>query len=373
MLSVLTINAGSSSLKAAAFDLEASAETEIWHSNLDCTEHLQATQSLLAELATAHPTWHPHAIGHRVVHGGTRFNAPIEITADVLQTIADLTPLAPLHQPANIAGIQASQYLFPTLPQVACFDTAFHRGRDFVHEAYALPRHYYDQGIRRYGFHGLSYQFICDHLQNQFPEMFQGKIIICHLGNGASMAAVHAGRCVETTMGFTPTDGLVMGTRSGQIDPGVLLHFINHEKLSAPQILQLLTKKSGLMGVSNNFSSDMRALLDCEKTECREAIDMFVYRCQYFIGALTAALQGLDGLVFTAGIGEHAHTIREKIVSGLHWLGAELDPIANAQPQQKIFDPKISTPHSRSPILVLPTDEERTIARAVYRLLAPAL
>lgn len=368
MLSVLTINAGSSSLKAAAFNLNAEAETEIWQGNLDGTNHLQATQALLTELATAHPNWQPHAIGHRVVHGGTRFHAPTEITADVLQAIADLTPLAPLHQPANIAGIEATQRLFPTLPQFACFDTAFHRGRDFVHEAYALPRHYFDQGIRRYGFHGLSYQFICDQLQSQFPDLFHGRVIICHLGNGASMAAVHAGRCIETTMGFTPTDGLVMGTRSGQIDPGVLLHLIDHEQLSSSQLLQLLTKKAGLMGVSNNFSSDMRDLLDCHKTECQQAIDMFVYRCQYFIGALTAALQGIDGLVFTAGIGEHAHTIREKIVSGLHWLGAALDPVANSQRQQKI-----TAPHSRIPILVLPTDEERTIARSVYRLLTPTL
>jgi acetate kinase len=363
MLRVLTINAGSSSLKAAAFNLDQNEENRIWHGNLDCTDHLHASQWLLAELTSAHPDWSPDAIGHRVVHGGTHFTAPTEINAHVLQAIADLTPLAPLHQPANLAGIHAAQHLFPALPQYACFDTAFHRGRDFVHEAYALPRTYYEQGIRRYGFHGLSYQFICDEIRRQYPELYMGKLIICHLGNGASMAAVHAGRCVETTMGFTPTDGLVMGTRSGQIDPGVLLHLIDHDKLSSQELLKLLTKKSGLMGVSDNFSSDMRKLLDGNTQESREAIEMFVYRCQYFIGALVAAMQGIDGLVFTGGIGEHAHTVRDKIAVGLHWLGIEIDPIANLDHRQQI-----STPNSRSTVLVLPTDEERTIARAVHEL-----
>lgn len=363
MLSVLTINAGSSSLKAAAFNISHSEEHKIWQSHLDCSDHLQATEILLKELAHAHPTWQPNAIGHRVVHGGTDFTSPSRITAEVLQTIADLTPLAPLHQPANLAGIEAAQHLFPNLPQIACFDTAFHRGRDFVHEAYALPRALYEQGIRRYGFHGLSYQFICDELKKQRPLLFQGKLLICHLGNGASMAAVHGGRCVETTMGFTPTDGLVMGTRSGQIDPGVLLYLIDHQHLSSPELLKLITKKSGLLGVSSDYSSDMRKLLDSDTQECREAIEMFVYRCQFFVGALVAAMQGIDGLVFTGGIGEHSHTIREKIISGLLWLGIELDPIANTQHQKQV-----STPNSRVAVLVLPTDEERTIARAVHNL-----
>ena len=177
------------------------------------------------------------------------------------------------------------------------------------------------------------------------------------------MTAVHAGRCVETTMGFTPTDGLIMGTRTGQIDPGVLLQLMDQEHLSSPELLKLLTKKSGLLGVSGGYSSDMRKLLESDSQECREAIEMFVYRCQYFIGALVAALQGIDGLVFTGGIGEHAHTIREKIVAGLEWLDIELDPIANTQHQQQV-----STPNSRVAVLVLPTDEERTIARAVHRL-----
>lgn len=363
MLRVLTINAGSSSLKASAFNLCESNETRLWHSQLDCTDHLAASQTLLAELADAHPDWCPNAIGHRVVHGGTRFTAPTPINDDVLQAIADLTPLAPLHQPANLAGIHAAQQLFPALPQFACFDTAFHRGRDFVHEAYALPRAYYEQGIRRYGFHGLSYQFICDEIRQQYPELYKGKLVLCHLGNGASMAAVHAGRCVETTMGFTPTDGLIMGTRSGQIDPGVLLHLMDQEHLTSKELLNLLTKKSGLIGVSNDYSSDMRKLLDSDTRESQDAIEMFVYRCQYFIGALVAAMQGIDGLVFTGGIGEHAHTVRDKVAAGLKWLGIEIDPIANLNHLQQI-----STPNSRIRVLVLPTDEERTIARAVLAM-----
>lgn len=363
MLRILTINAGSSSLKAAAFNMDSSGESRLWHGHRDCTDHLQACQALLNELTVTHPDWQPDAIGHRVVHGGTRFAAPTSINPEVLQAIHDLTPLAPLHQPANLAGIHAAQHLFPQLPQFACFDTAFHRGRDFVHEAYALPRLYYEQGIRRYGFHGLSYQFICDELRKQHADLYNGKIIICHLGNGASMSAVDHGQCIETTMGFTPTDGLVMGTRSGQIDPGVLLYLLEHEHLSSEEILKLLTKSSGLMGVSNNDSSDMRKLLESKRTESREAIEMFVYRCQYFIGALTASMQGIDGLIFTGGIGEHAHTVREKIISGLQWLGAELDPTANAQHHLQI-----STSSSRISVLVIPTDEERTMARAVFKL-----
>lgn len=363
MLRVLTINAGSSSLKAAAFNLDEHNETRLWHGNLDCTDHLQACQALLSELSEKYPTWHPDAIGHRVVHGGTRFAAPTPLNADVLRAIAELTSLAPLHQPANLAGIHAAQQLFPQLPQFACFDTAFHRGRDFIHEAYALPRIYYEQGIRRYGFHGLSYQFICDELQKSHPRLYEGKVVICHLGNGASMSAVSGGRCIETTMGFTPTDGLVMGTRTGQIDPGVLLHLIDHEKLSSAELLKLLTKKSGLLGVSNDFSSDMRKLLDSNTSQSREAIEMFVYRCQFFIGALAAAMQGIDGLIFTGGIGEHAHTIRENISSGLKWLGIEINPSANLYHREQI-----STPSSRVIVLVQATDEERTIARAVHEL-----
>lgn len=360
---VLTINAGSSSLKAAAFYISHAEEHKIWQSHLDCSDHLQATEILLKELAQAQPTWQPDAIGHRVVHGGTDFTSPSRITAEVLQTIADLTPLAPLHQPANLAGIQAAQHLFPNLPQIACFDTAFHRGRDFVHEAYALPRRFYAQGIRRYGFHGLSYQFILDELLQHHDELAKKKIIICHLGNGASMAAVKDGQCVETTMGFTPTDGLIMGTRSGQIDPGVLLHLMDHEKIPASELLALLTKKSGLLGVSSDYSSDMRKLLDSDQRESKEAIEMFVYRCQYFIGALTASLQGIDGLIFTGGIGEHAASIRAAIVDGLSWLGGKLDGVANAQHSRRI-----SSEESRLSILVIPTDEERTIARAVWKL-----
>jgi acetate kinase len=363
MVRVLTINAGSSSLKAAAFDITATEESRIWHGQVDCTDHYLACQSLLEGLKATAPTWTPETIGHRIVHGGTTFLAPTIIDESVVTAIESLTPLAPLHQPANVAGIKAAQQLFPSLPQFACFDTAFHANRGFVREAYALPREYFERGIRRYGFHGLSYQFICTELRNNHPELAHGKVIICHLGNGASMTAINACRSVETTMGFTPTDGLIMGTRCGQIDPGILLHLIEHDGLTSQQLAKLLTKQSGLLGLSGGLSSDMRHLLSSDRPESRQAIELFVYRCQYHIGALAAALQGIEGLIFTGGIGEHASSIRESIVAGLAWLGADLDLSANSEHQRCI-----STASSRFPVLVIPTDEERTIARAALAM-----
>lgn len=363
MIRALIVNAGSSTLKLAAFEISPTEEKKVWRGQLDCTDHHQACQQLLSELNETHPDWIPTAIGHRVVHGGTQFIQPTYVDEGVVQKLRNLTPLAPLHQPANIAGIEATRQLFPMTLQFACFDTAFHRSRSFASETYALPRHFFEQGVRRYGFHGLSYQFISAELATHHPNLHSGKVIICHLGNGASMAAVHGGTCVETTMGFTPTDGLPMGTRCGQIDPGVLLHLIAENNYTVDTLSRLLTKQSGLLGLSGGISGDMRDLLSNPHPHCREAIDVFVYRIAYFIGALTASLQGLNGIVFTGGIGEHAPAIRADVINRLQWLGAQLDSVANQHNQQLI-----SLPQSAVTILVIPTDEERMIARAIMNL-----
>jgi len=265
MPKVLVINAGSSTLKMAAFHTSSAPsatpqENRLWSDHLDCTDHLAAFEILLKRLRDDHPNWTPDIVGHRIVHGGPNFSKPVRITTDIFAQLKELTPLAPLHQPANLAGIDASMQLFPQTPQIACFDTAFHQTRSFASQTYAIPRHFFQQGIRRYGFHGLSYQYICEELQRIAPSIASKKLIVCHLGNGASLAAIENGQCCETTMGFTPTDGLPMGTRCGQIDPGVLLYWLKHDSLSADEINSLITKKSGLLGLSGGFSSDMRAL-----------------------------------------------------------------------------------------------------------------
>jgi acetate kinase len=305
-------------------------------------------------------------IGHRVVHGGTQFTAPIPITKDVLTALKALSPLAPLHQPHNIAPIEAIMAEAPHIPQVACFDTAFHQTQAHLAQALALPREITQSGVRRYGFHGLSYEYVSGKLRSVAPDLAQKKVIIAHLGNGASLCALDNGRSVATTMGFTAVEGLMMGTRCGSIDPGVLIYLMDQNRLDARGLEDLVYKKSGLLGVSG-ISSDMRTLRQSDDPRAREAIDLFIYRIVREIGSLAAALGGLDGLVFTGGIGQRDLKTRSEVIAGCAWLGAELDADANARGEGRI-----DSSSSRLPVWVLPTDEERVIARHTAELLVPA-
>lgn len=297
------------------------------------------------------------AVGHRVVHGGTQFTAPALVTKEVVDSLKTLCPLAPLHQPHNLIAIEAIAAAAPHVPQVACFDTAFHRSQPPLAQMFALPRELTDGGIRRYGFHGLSYEFVTARLKEIAPELAAGRVIIAHLGNGASLCATKAGRSVATTMGFTAVDGLVMGTRCGSIDPGVLIYLMDERGLDARALERLIYKESGLLGVSG-ISSDMRALRGSDDPKAREAIDVFVYRIVRAIGSLAAALGGLDALVFTGGIGQRDAKTRQEVVAGCRWLGAELDDKANAHAEGRI-----DAAASRLPVWVIPTDEERVIAQ----------
>jgi acetate kinase len=306
------------------------------------------------------------AIGHRVVHGGPEFDRPVLIDAAVLDRLTRYETLAPLHQPNNLAPIRLGITTNPDLPQVACFDTAFHRGHAPHTDCYALPRALYDEGIRRYGFHGLSYEYIAQRLPAVAPEVAAGRVIVAHLGSGASMCALAAGRSIESTMGFTALDGLPMGTRPGQLDPGVVLHLIEEKGMTAPEVTWLLYNASGLKGLSG-VSNDMRDLLASADPGAAFAIDHFVHRCALHAGGLAAALGGLDAFVFTAGIGEHAPAIRARIADRLAWLGATLDPAAN-----DAGAPRISTPDSRVALLIVPTDEELMIARHTLALIRSA-
>ncbi len=298
------------------------------------------------------------AVGHRVVHGGVAFDQPALVDDTVQAQIAALQPLAPLHQPHNLAGIRAARAAFPGVPQVACFDTAFHRSMPALNQRFAIPHALHEAGIRRYGFHGLSYESICA----QLGDDAQRRVVVAHLGNGASMCAIHRGRSVATTMSFSPLDGLPMGTRSGRIDAAVVLHLVQREGWTAERVEKLLTRESGLLGLSG-VSSDMRELQASAVPAAAMAIDYFVEHAQREIAALAAALQGLDLLVFTGGIGEHAAEVRARIVRGLGWLGLQLDEAANAGPPGRI-----STEDSAVQVRVLRTDEERVIARHLQAL-----
>ena len=296
------------------------------------------------------------AAGHRVVHGGQHYSAPVLIDTKVLMELEDLISLAPLHQPHNLAAMRALLEIMPTLPQVACFDTAFHRTQSDVAQRYALPRRFTDAGVRRYGFHGLSYEYIVSVLPELDATLAKARIIVAHLGNGASLCAIQNGRSIATTMGFSPLDGLVMGTRCGSLDPGVLLYLMDHYNMDARAMEQLLYYQSGLLGVSG-ISSDMRTLLASDDPQAKEAIDLFVYRVGREIGSLAAALGGLDALIFTGGIGEHAAGIRAKICRQAEWLGLELDDAANDAGAMGI-----STAGSKLSAWVVNADENLMIA-----------
>jgi acetate kinase len=305
----------------------------------------------------------PTAIGHRVVHGGPDFSEPTAINDAVIERLEKFTPLAPLHQPNNLAPIRAVRARQHELLQVACFDTAFHRNHPEIADRYALPEQLYEEGVRRYGFHGLSYEYIAGRLPEIAPEIAHGRVVVAHLGSGASMCGISAGKSVESTMGFTALDGLPMGTRPGQLDPGIMLYLMSEKRMSAKEIERVLYNDSGLKGLSG-ISNDVRELLASPDPRAKLALDHFVYRISLFAGMLAAALGGIDGLVFTAGIGENAPAIREAVAKRLTWLGLDLDAKANASGEARI-----SNKESRVVCYVIPTDEELMIARHTLAVL----
>lgn len=387
----LVLNAGSSSLKFCVFGrppgeswyLEARGQVEgigtsprlcvknaigesLANQDVQATDGPEALAALAAWLRSRYGGSRVLGVGHRVVHGGARFKGPTIVNAEVLRELYQLAPLAPLHQPHNLAAIEAVFERLPGIPQVACFDTSFHRGQPAVAELIPLPRELRRQGLQRYGFHGLSYEYVASVLPQVAPEIARGRVIIAHLGSGASLCALKDGKSIDSTLGFTALDGLCMGTRPGSIDPGVVLHLFQGLNLSAKQVETLLYKKSGLLGISG-ISNDMRDLLGRSEPFARLAVDYFVYRVAKEIGALTAALGGIDALVFTAGIGENSPEIRERICAASAWLGLKLDESANSRRL-----PKISTNGSSPSVWVIPTNEELMIARHTGALLGLA-
>ena len=297
------------------------------------------------------------ALGHRVVHGGLHHSRPARVTPELLAELEALVPLAPLHEPHNLAPIKMAMTLDPELPQVACFDTAFHRTAPEVEQAFALPYSYYEQGIRRYGFHGLSYEYIASVLPEHAAEIANGRVVVAHLGNGCSACAMRNRISIATTMGFTALDGLPMGTRCGDLDAGVVLHLIQQKGMSAEALVDLLYRRSGMLGLSG-ISADFRELLASDSPRARFAIEVFCYRVARHIASLAAALDGLDAIVFTAGVGENAAPVRSSICRACEWLGLDLDEAANRD--QKL---RISTPSSRIAAYVIKTDENLMIAR----------
>lgn len=332
--------------------------------NRERVTHEQALEALLDWLRSRPEGGRLLAAGHRIVHGGAKHFQPRRIDDALLSELQRLVPLAPLHQPHNLEAVRALSRLDPALPQVACFDTAFHRTQPELAERFALPQEYWERGLRRYGFHGLSYEYIAGVLPRYLDEPSRRRVIVAHLGNGASLCAMRDRKSVATSMGLTALEGLPMGTRCGTLDPGVVLYLIEQEGLSAKAVTDLLYDHSGLLGVSG-ISADVRELLASEAPRAALALDLFVYHIIRQIGALTATLGGLDALVFTAGIGEHADAIRDRVCRQLRWLSLELDPDAN-----RCSEHLISAPHSKVKVLVIPTDEDRIIAEHCRRLIA---
>ena len=309
---------------------------------------------------------HIVAAGHRVVHGGRFLGRPMQVNAELLDQLEQLVPLAPLHQPHNLAPMQSLERNHPELDQVACFDTAFHSTQPWRAKAYALPRELSDEGLCKYGFHGLSYEYVTEQLLATHPELAKGHIVICHLGNGSSLCAVKDGRSMDTTMGFTALDGVPMGTRSGSIDPGVLLYLMHEKKMDVDAIEDLLYRRSGLLGVSG-LSNDMKVLQESTELHAKQAVELFCFRVAKEVGAMAASMGGLDALVFTAGIGENSPEIRELVAQQLDWLGVKLDAAANSERQVDI-----SAADARVPTFVVPTNEEMMIAKHTMNVLAAA-
>lgn len=322
-----------------------------------------AIDTLTAWLRSTYSGGRIVGVGHRVVHGGPRYSGPTVLTGDILAELKGLTPLAPLHQPHNLAPIETLLDRMPDVPQVACFDTAFHRGHAPVATVVPLPRDLCKGGVERYGFHGISYEYIASVLPEVAPEIADGRVVVAHLGSGASLCGLKGGESVDTTMSFTAVDGLCMGTRPGALDPGIVLYLFQTLGLSVQQVEDVLYKKSGLLGISG-VSNDMRDLLGRPEPDARLAVDYFVYRAAKEIGGMAAALGGIDALVFTAGIGENSAEIRRRISQASAWLGVELDEAANAG-----NGPRISTPASKVSAWVIPTNEELMIARHTRALL----
>jgi acetate kinase len=389
MDAILVVNAGSSSVKFQIFGIEAGAPRRLIRGQLDGigtrprlsaetsdksslidksyspgeVADVPAAMGTVASWLRATQNVNLLAVGHRVVHGGPKYDQPVVIDQTVVANLERYVSLAPLHQPNNLAPIRTLLKSRPELLQVACFDTAFHHGHSSVADHYAIPEHFYAEGVRRYGFHGLSYEYVAQRLREVAPTVAAGRVIVAHLGSGASMCALENGRSVESTMGFTALDGIPMGTRPGQIDPGVLLYLLSEKGMTPTAVQDLLYRESGLKGLSG-ISNDMRELQSNSDPRARLAVDYFVYRIGLNAGMLAAALGGLDAFVFTAGIGENSPTIRARIAEKLAWLGVVFDPAANADGKSLI-----SRPASRISLLVLPTDEELMIAQHTLALL----
>lgn len=385
---VLVINTGSSSIKFSAFEM--ASETLVLRGSMDAMSNApvfqaksgsgevletrdwgagnalahEAAIAFIADFLRSHGSGHRlAAVGHRVVHGGMDFSGPVRVDGAVLRALEALCPLAPLHQPHNLKPIRALLEQRPELPQVACFDTAYHRTQPGLAQAFALPADIVERGVRRYGFHGLSYEYIASALPGLDPIAAKGRTVVAHLGNGSSMCAMLAGKSVASTMGFTAVDGLPMGTRCGSLDPGVILYLIDQLGMDTRAVQDLIYKRSGLLGVSG-MTGDMRALLDSDAPGARLAVDLYCYRIARELGSLAAALQGIDALVFTAGIGEHAPAIRDRVCRHGAWLGIRLDPRANDG-----GGPRIGATDSAVAVWAIPTNEELMIARHTRALL----
>jgi len=378
MSAILTLNAGSSSIKFAVY--RAGSEPHLLQAgqvenlgpvarlvlkgesaktiDIGPADHAAAVPAILRALG---PVLHGREVtgaGHRIVHGGKTFGAPVRLSDEVFSQLQAFVPLAPLHQPHNLAAVKAAQTAFPEAVQIGCFDTSFHKGHPFVNDTFALPRRFYDQGVRRYGFHGLSYDYVTSCLRRDWPELAKGRVIIAHLGNGASMCAVENGRSKGSTMGFSALDGLPMGTRCGQLDPGVLLYLMG-QGIGFEEMTRILYTESGLKGLSE-LSHDMRTLLASDDPKAREAVDYYVFRIRRELGGMAAVLGGLDGVVFCGGVGENAAEIRARVIEGMGFLGLALDETANDSGRTRIGNGPVE-------VLVIRTDEEQVIARAVAR------
>lgn len=376
---VLTLNAGSSSLKAALFPPDGDLATatvsvenlggpallvlrgadgrKISEDAVDastCETAMPLALGALHEFIGEGPV---AAVGHRVVHGGPDHALPCRVDDALLEALERYSPMAPLHQPHNLAGIRAAMRVFPGVPQVVCFDTAFHRQHPWVNDTFALPREWYERGIRRYGFHGLSYDYVTGELARIAPRLAEARVVIAHLGGGSSLCAIHGGRAVASTMGFSALDGLPMGTRCGQLDPGVVLYLMQQEGMTVEAITEMLYRRSGMLGLSG-LTSDMRTLEASDSPAAREAIEYYVFRIQRELGGMAAAMGGIDTLVFCGGIGENSALIRARVCERLAWIGVELDHGRN-----RINDRVISSEFARTTVMVIPTNEELVIAR----------
>jgi acetate kinase len=386
---LLVINAGSSSIKFASFDFDSELKKTVYGAvdNVKVAPRLkifdadhnlvrentfpadfryhQFYELLIAAFETNQFNYKVEAVGHRVVHGGANYQTPVLVTPEILQYLEGLNPFAPLHQPYNLEAIKCIYKTYPELPQVACFDTAFHRTHPWVADWFGLPRSMTEAGIKRYGFHGLSYEYIMHQFKALKPKLASQRIIVAHLGNGASLCAIKEGKSIDSTMGFTALDGLIMGTRCGGLDPGVILYLLQNKNMTAKEIEETLYKKSGLLGISG-ISNNMKILLEqaAENSAAKEAIELFVYRIRHEIGALIAVLGGIDALIFTGGIGEHASQIREKICVELDWIGLAIEHELNNKNQAQI-----NTNNSKVEVFVIPTNEEWMIAEHSYQLL----